>query len=514
MNKIRFKNFRKFTDFPEIDLGGITILVGGNNAGKSTLVKAMLLMRDFIHSNVVVNRNNNPLMPIFKFDTEHVSVGSFNRAFCRNSASKEDTLNFTIGLQEFVISVNIRGTKDALDQSFVEEIEIYDSLSNTRLRVNFVINEVSIHFGISKNDMETVDKSIELERKSGELYARMNQSNDLDEISRIKVELDFVTKQLLAIGKKGVQTDEEICFDIPNSITAGILPANRMLLPQLFHSPIDYGNSETLGDKRSKKYKEDEGKKNFLRSNDEKIARISIRLFKAIRDNYIEYIYAHSVSQQVFYNIVKDSSDYVTRTIHEFYQSRINEGDEEFIFLQQWLEIFEIGKSIEIKQYAGEAYRVLIKDEENLDGVDLADKGMGSIQMTVLLLRLVTFMRKYKAADLTILLEEPEQNLHPALQSLLAELFKEIHDKYGFKFIVETHSEYMVRHVQVLTAKHFKSGYEESPFRVIYFTKGGDTPCYDMGFQKNGKFEKEFGSGFFNVADDSAMELFDLDEED
>ena len=44
-NTIGFQNFRRFPNFPEIELGDITILVGGNNAGKSTLVKAMLLMR-------------------------------------------------------------------------------------------------------------------------------------------------------------------------------------------------------------------------------------------------------------------------------------------------------------------------------------------------------------------------------------------------------------------------------------------------------------------------------------
>jgi len=46
INSISFKNFRRFIDFPKRDLGDITILVGGNNAGKSTLVKAILLMRD------------------------------------------------------------------------------------------------------------------------------------------------------------------------------------------------------------------------------------------------------------------------------------------------------------------------------------------------------------------------------------------------------------------------------------------------------------------------------------
>lgn len=46
MKSISFKNFRRFADFPEFKFGDITILVGGNNAGKSTLQKALLLVFD------------------------------------------------------------------------------------------------------------------------------------------------------------------------------------------------------------------------------------------------------------------------------------------------------------------------------------------------------------------------------------------------------------------------------------------------------------------------------------
>ncbi len=40
--KIGFKNFRRFKDFPMIELGGCTFLVGPNNSGKSTLLKAIV----------------------------------------------------------------------------------------------------------------------------------------------------------------------------------------------------------------------------------------------------------------------------------------------------------------------------------------------------------------------------------------------------------------------------------------------------------------------------------------
>ena len=41
MKLIGFKNFRKFEDFPPIELDPITIFVGENNAGKSTLRKSL-----------------------------------------------------------------------------------------------------------------------------------------------------------------------------------------------------------------------------------------------------------------------------------------------------------------------------------------------------------------------------------------------------------------------------------------------------------------------------------------
>ena len=48
MKQIGFKNFRKFESFPVMDFSPITILVGENNAGKSTVVKAILSTLEFL----------------------------------------------------------------------------------------------------------------------------------------------------------------------------------------------------------------------------------------------------------------------------------------------------------------------------------------------------------------------------------------------------------------------------------------------------------------------------------
>ena len=62
MRKIGFKNFRKFEDFPSINLAPITFFVGENNAGKSTVVKGLLALSDFL-----LGKHNFPDMQYMLF---------------------------------------------------------------------------------------------------------------------------------------------------------------------------------------------------------------------------------------------------------------------------------------------------------------------------------------------------------------------------------------------------------------------------------------------------------------
>ena len=61
MKQIGFINFRKFKEFPPMDLAPITIFVGENNAGKSTVVKGILALSDFLNET---NKNSFRFVPI------------------------------------------------------------------------------------------------------------------------------------------------------------------------------------------------------------------------------------------------------------------------------------------------------------------------------------------------------------------------------------------------------------------------------------------------------------------
>ena len=516
INSIGFKNFRRFTDFPTIDLGDITILVGGNNAGKSTLVKAMLLMRDFLTTRIErVDRSNNifkSFRPQFSFSAEHVNIGEFYRAFCRLSPAIENTISFTMKVDKFCFNVNVSGERRPGFLPEVSLIDVSDDDRDISFTFDFVKNQMTVRFGYDNKalneefisaEAKLADRSKTLE----EYRAKLSKSKDLAEITNLKKDIDKLEKENKQLSQMlGIRISEEESVSIE------------------IKGFVRYSEIGTLGDKRSKEYKEAETKKNFLRGKAVIIGEIARELDLILNKQVIEYIYAHSVCQDSMIAQCANSSDYTKRTIHEFYTSRISKGDDEFSMLERWLEEFGIGKSLKVIPYKGDAYSITIFDDDTPEitdvnkkeypgGIDLADKGMGSIQLVILLLRLATLIRKYRGQALTVLLEEPEQNLHPAVQSKLADLIHDINNDFKVSFIIETHSEYLVRHTQVLAAKIFKNGFHILPFKVLYLTGDDKRPYNDMGFQKNGKFEKEFGPGFFNVADDAAMELFDLDDD-
>lgn len=548
INSIGFKNFRRFTDFPEINLGDITILVGGNNAGKSTLVKAMLLMRDFLKSRIEsVDKTENifksmnifkSIKPQFKFDAEHVNVGEFYRAFCRQSPSEEDTISFSMKIDKFLFAVNIRGERRPGVVPEVSMITVTDEDRDITFTFDFSTNQMTVHFSYDRKALNSHDSDIKdallkeekrLIDRLKDLESKLSKYQDLEKITAVKADIEKTNIELGRIkAKRKVEEQSYIGYSIDeyDSVTLNMSffigdNIGEYVITGLINGFVNYAYTGTTGDKRSKEYKEQIAHKSFLKGKEAEIKAVSKEIENVLNRQTIEYIYAHSVSQTPFYANCIGSSDYTKRTIHEFYNSRISSGDEkldipkddEFILIEKWLKEFKIGNSLRIKSHAGDSYQVFIIDDDNPDGIDLADKGMGSIQLVILLLRLATLIRKYNGQELTILLEEPEQNLHPAVQSMLADLINTINKEYKVRFIIETHSEYLVRHTQVLAAMHIKEELSILPFKVFYLTGNNVHPYDDMEFQKNGKFKKAFGPGFFNVADDAAMELFDLDDD-
>jgi AAA15 family ATPase/GTPase len=103
----------------------------------------------------------------------------------------------------------------------------------------------------------------------------------------------------------------------------------------------------------------------------------------------------------------------------------------------------------------------------------------------------------------TFLIEEPEANLHPNFQSRLADLFIDAAWKFNHNFIIETHSEYMVRKFQYWVAK---GKIRPEDVKLYYFAnKNNDETVMDVAIKeikilRNGDLSEPFGDGFYDEA--------------
>lgn len=190
-------------------------------------------------------------------------------------------------------------------------------------------------------------------------------------------------------------------------------------------------------------------------------------------------------------------------------------------FLNTWLQKFGIAHHISIKNTddgLGVTLRIFT-DENDKEGHLLADEGYGMTQLFSIILGIETLALStpkhyisddWKEYDYSLMaIEEPENHLHPNYQSMLAEMFHDAYKRFNIHFIVETHSEYMIRKSQLITAgMNFTSNDEadeKSAFITYYMPKDGIP--YSLGYRKDGKFKEQFGTGFFDEASNLAFEL-------
>ena len=567
MNTIGFNNFRRFATFPEMDLGEITLLVGGNNSGKSTLVKALLLCVDNLKLMSSYTKTNifEFGAPKFRFDANEwhdVKIKTFSRAIHnkpvpvidpgsdeeKTELPSEMRFVFTIGSFRFVfdvygerdgdevtgevsyISIEDRGNMVKYDISFKSHIMCYSVLGSTSERET-LIKRLYRDYKSAKEELEKLsDEGSDIvaissqSEKVGSLEKRIEEFVNPDDK---ELPEDFDYEQALRQQFRNFYANEYTTtswYDLPLEFYYSQLNGNLLVdlignfiqfaknpgaaAPKDIEDPNEYGVA-------MQEYMRIQAAREDLKQEEDKIRKSQEDLKALLNSFKIEYITAHAANQNTIYNTA-DRNDYIAQTVHGFVRAKIARGKKEYAFVTDWMRKFGVGHDFDVISIDGEAYRVKIKDEDN-STVNLADKGMGSIQLMILLLRLATILREYEPQNIvaleesdqlrypTIIIEEPEQNLHPKVQSQLADLFLYLNKESHCKFVVETHSEYLIRKTQVLVSKENyednSSMKENNPFMVYYFDGENEKkPYYPMEYRTDGNFSNEFGTGFFDAA--------------
>jgi hypothetical protein len=178
-------------------------------------------------------------------------------------------------------------------------------------------------------------------------------------------------------------------------------------------------------------------------------------------------------------------------------------------FLKKWLQAFDLGDRLTIETIGdGFGYQIFLwkGDRKQL----LADNGFGHSQFLPILLQ-VFLLSKYSESQV-LMIEEPETNLHPQLQAKLADFFVDASREFKLQFILETHSEYMIRKLQVLTAQ---GDLTPDDTAIYYIFPPNEVPkgrqqVQRLRIESDGGLDGEFGPGFFDEALTWKLELMKL----
>lgn len=191
-------------------------------------------------------------------------------------------------------------------------------------------------------------------------------------------------------------------------------------------------------------------------------------------------------------------------------------------FMNKWIKEFGIGDAVRIEG-TDQGLGILAFLEKEGEKRLLADEGYGITQLVALLMQIennVLNAKQIKYSDgvfapipyqyvtSTIYVEEPENHLHPKFQSLLADMFVEAYREYNIHFIIETHSEYLIRKLQVMVADKDNS-LSSNDVSINYVEKDeeGVSRNRQIKINKDGGLSDSFGKGFYDEADDLTMEL-------
>lgn len=252
----------------------------------------------------------------------------------------------------------------------------------------------------------------------------------------------------------------------------------------------------------------------------------------------VRYVSSQRASIKRLYQLGEESE--LTGSLNRYFENRLqfeehykkNEDSSHRInynindFLNKWINKFGIGEKVRFERDTeGTGEKIYIEKGPNSEDILLADEGFGISQLFSILLEIESDILSFNKPftldnneinvtlnDL-ICVEEPEIHLHPSYQSLLAEMFADAYKNYGIHFIIETHSEYLIRRLQTLVAQKLVSS-EEISLLYVYGQKNirpkGTTLIDNIDILPNGILSKPFGSGFFDEADNLALQLLGI----
>ncbi len=146
---------------------------------------------------------------------------------------------------------------------------------------------------------------------------------------------------------------------------------------------------------------------------------------------------------------------------------------------------------IKTRRLDGGRYEILIRNKSNGIWSSISDVGFGISQFLPII---VADIQLGKGS--TLFIAQPEIHLHPSVQAQFADYIIERITKDNKRYIIETHSEYLINRLRLAIAEE---KIDENVIQTYYIENdGGKSIKYDLKFLKNGQIQNA-PNGFFET---------------
>ena len=554
MNPIfSLKNFRSFGENgADFELAPITVLTGCNSAGKSSLVKALMLLSqatetttgdfDEPFSTIIENVRGVYLL----VSAKDLCLGNYTKIL--NKKSKDGLIELSYDVWSSLLKERIRivriykedendtlqnGQLIGLTIKKADGTMIYGkglditNLKNQLLQEDEYFNrdclqdaitrlDILSNYYLKKGEYDDAKEKWELLQQHQDKYEELDDYDEIQhniqkdydiakldfEEARKRVEESNITKEEISEIENAYLTEKEECCSLKSM--------------DIYREWGSHENIKLFGDNY--------GLKSWGYNIKDKIF-LNMLAEETLNPPFIKDIKHVSSSSAMINRLYSvDDKDKLNTALKLFLQRKksFKNGRPDLPginwvfpgqFINHWIKQFEIGERINIDG-TDEGLGVmvyLVKEKEQVKDKEhwslLADEGYGITQLFTLLLHIDNMMLEHDKPYF-ICVEEPEIHLHPKYQSMLADMFVEAYQKYNIHFIIETHSEYLIRKLQVMVAdKENNLTPNDVSLNYVEKNKNGVSSNRKIEILEDGRLSEPFGPGFFDESKSLVMKM-------
>lgn len=458
---IFINNFRCFNN-ASFDLSRVNILIGENSSGKSSFIKFLLALKQTIE-----NRSASNLM----LNGELVDLGNYYESVSRHKEEESISFSFTFDKDvqkffNFFHDLSSRSKEKEEQEEIWKErlsknqriIDLNEEALKAQTEIKFTLNkELDTQTSISTTITNDVLGELTLAIESFNPTLKL-KDNILSIVYKRKKNNDTIILQSIRYDKKGFLSIIE-----PDDLRREI---SRLKLDDNFYYEISI----------------------FLLTQNI----VELNLFTC------EYLNPINSKPQRFYYKKDIQNSYKEANLEKIVNSVVNKkvDDQTLAEFSRILASFGIAEELEFKE-AKELPVAEIRVKVNSLMSNINDVGYGvSLQIPILFEAFISEKNTSEGSFLNSIffIEQPEVHLHPSLQARFIKTLLEMGEEN--RYIIETHSEYIVRMLQVLV----KTGeLDADDVRIYYFQKGTDGACITKHLiNKDGHLDQKFPEGFFD----------------